>query len=359
MDESEVREHVRHARGLRQWAHARAAILRQVGAVELVSPRPVWRSKADPAELAVLVYVGHVPKQAGECSALASHRVADDDRRVGARLERAPRRAHARDSMDRNGASCFPSLTRIQREANLARSTVCSALDQLESARFIARARGGSSESQPAIAQPVRSPDYHEFDHRTQLVRPSNPRTSHEDAHTPPTRATRARVEARAGARAERAHTEEEDRPVGGEVSLCLRPCVSASPCSEPATTWAPAICGGERDRRAVRRTHRSRAQRWSASSSSHFARATHECSTGRSRPSPRMTWSAPAQGAMHKSGWNGYRLALHPWPSGSWERGASPGRVSSKRWEKRRLERVPLRQRATAPDADAAVVRH
>lgn len=45
--------------------------------------------------------------------------------------------------MNGDGQSCFPSLTTIQRETALGRSTVCGALSELEQARFISRARGG------------------------------------------------------------------------------------------------------------------------------------------------------------------------------------------------------------------------
>jgi predicted ArsR family transcriptional regulator len=45
--------------------------------------------------------------------------------------------------MDRNGGSCFPSITTIQREAKLGRSTVCRALDELERSKLLERARGG------------------------------------------------------------------------------------------------------------------------------------------------------------------------------------------------------------------------
>ena len=45
--------------------------------------------------------------------------------------------------MDRDGGSCFPSLTLQQRETRLARSTVCTALDEIERARLVMRTRGG------------------------------------------------------------------------------------------------------------------------------------------------------------------------------------------------------------------------
>ena len=45
--------------------------------------------------------------------------------------------------MDRNGGSCFPSITTIQRESGLGRSTVCRALAELERAGFVQRLRGG------------------------------------------------------------------------------------------------------------------------------------------------------------------------------------------------------------------------
>jgi DNA-binding transcriptional regulator YhcF (GntR family) len=45
--------------------------------------------------------------------------------------------------MDSNGGSCFPSITRMQRESDLGRSTVCRALTELERSGLIERARGG------------------------------------------------------------------------------------------------------------------------------------------------------------------------------------------------------------------------
>jgi hypothetical protein len=46
--------------------------------------------------------------------------------------------------MDRDGGSCFPSLTTIAQESGLGRSTVCRALDQIEGAGLIERVRGGT-----------------------------------------------------------------------------------------------------------------------------------------------------------------------------------------------------------------------
>src|SRR5690348_8838842 len=45
--------------------------------------------------------------------------------------------------MNSDGASCFPSLTTLAREANLSRRTVVTALDELEHAGLVERARGG------------------------------------------------------------------------------------------------------------------------------------------------------------------------------------------------------------------------
>jgi DNA-binding FadR family transcriptional regulator len=45
--------------------------------------------------------------------------------------------------MDRNGGSCFPSVTTIAREAGLGRSTVFRALEALERADYVERLRGG------------------------------------------------------------------------------------------------------------------------------------------------------------------------------------------------------------------------
>jgi DNA-binding transcriptional MocR family regulator len=54
--------------------------------------------------------------------------------------------------MDRNGGSCFPSLTTIARESGLARSTVCKALNELEVAKLIQRDRGGPKRSTRYLA---------------------------------------------------------------------------------------------------------------------------------------------------------------------------------------------------------------
>jgi hypothetical protein len=51
--------------------------------------------------------------------------------------------------MDRNGGSCFPSLTTISRESGLARSTVCIALTELASAKLVERVPGGSGTTDP------------------------------------------------------------------------------------------------------------------------------------------------------------------------------------------------------------------
>jgi predicted ArsR family transcriptional regulator len=45
--------------------------------------------------------------------------------------------------MDRDGGSCFPSLTTLARETGLSRRTVCNALDELEHAGLVERARTG------------------------------------------------------------------------------------------------------------------------------------------------------------------------------------------------------------------------
>jgi hypothetical protein len=43
--------------------------------------------------------------------------------------------------MNRNGGSCFPSLTTLQRETGLSRTCVCKALKELEAAKLIERLR--------------------------------------------------------------------------------------------------------------------------------------------------------------------------------------------------------------------------
>jgi DNA-binding transcriptional MocR family regulator len=57
--------------------------------------------------------------------------------------------------MDRNGGSCFPSLTTLARESGLGRSTVVRALAQIEEAGLIQRV--GGSHGKPTRYQ-ARSP---------------------------------------------------------------------------------------------------------------------------------------------------------------------------------------------------------
>jgi predicted ArsR family transcriptional regulator len=45
--------------------------------------------------------------------------------------------------MDIHGGSCFPSITRLQKESGLGRSTVCRSLDELERTGLVERHRGG------------------------------------------------------------------------------------------------------------------------------------------------------------------------------------------------------------------------
>jgi hypothetical protein len=45
--------------------------------------------------------------------------------------------------MDTNGASCFPSLSTLERETSLSRTAVCKALNMIERAGLIERVRGG------------------------------------------------------------------------------------------------------------------------------------------------------------------------------------------------------------------------
>jgi DNA-binding MarR family transcriptional regulator len=45
--------------------------------------------------------------------------------------------------MDRNGGSCFPSITTLAREADLSRRAVQYALDQIEQAGLVTRVKGG------------------------------------------------------------------------------------------------------------------------------------------------------------------------------------------------------------------------
>jgi DNA-binding transcriptional MocR family regulator len=47
------------------------------------------------------------------------------------------------DHMDGAGGSCYPSLTTLSQESGNARRTVCYALDELESAGYVIRRRGG------------------------------------------------------------------------------------------------------------------------------------------------------------------------------------------------------------------------
>ena len=58
--------------------------------------------------------------------------------------------------MDRNGASCFPSLTTLERETGLSRKTVWKSIDKLEEAGLLTRERGrGRSTRYRALGAPV------------------------------------------------------------------------------------------------------------------------------------------------------------------------------------------------------------
>jgi hypothetical protein len=97
--------------------------------------------------------------------------------------------------MNGAGASCFPSLTRLQRESRLARSTVCFALRDLESAKLIERVRGGPDRPTRyrATSPPTGLPLVRSTDSGSP---PTGPEDVHEDDQEPSTRAhARARRE--------------------------------------------------------------------------------------------------------------------------------------------------------------------
>jgi DNA-binding transcriptional MocR family regulator len=83
--------------------------------------------------------------------------IRESDVRSSARLVALMLSTH----MDRNGGSCFPSLTTLSGETGLGRSTVCRALNELDSAGLIRRVRQGRGRptrylaTSPATGLPV------------------------------------------------------------------------------------------------------------------------------------------------------------------------------------------------------------
>jgi Helix-turn-helix domain len=107
--------------------------------------------------------------------------------------------------MDRNGGSCFPSLTTIEREASLSRSAVCYALKRLEKSALIKRVPGGpTSTTRYRASAPGALGAVHEVHSGSA---PGAPEDVHEDVHNPLRARTRAR--GREGARAGGARSEE------------------------------------------------------------------------------------------------------------------------------------------------------
>jgi predicted transcriptional regulator len=104
--------------------------------------------------------------------------------------------------MDRNGGSCFPSLTTLENETGLSRKTVWTSIDKLEQAGLIERKRSrGRSTRYRALGAPV---TYSLGDSGTQLGAqgnelgaPEHPEDVQEDVqkdvHNFSTRAARAR----------------------------------------------------------------------------------------------------------------------------------------------------------------------
>jgi DNA-binding transcriptional MocR family regulator len=110
--------------------------------------------------------------------------IRESDLRSSARLVALVLSTH----MDRNGGSCFPSLSTIARETALGRSTVKRALDALQEAGFIERVSGGPTTpnryraGRPGVNLPLGS-----------LERRGRPTVGHEDVqedvHNPSPRA--------------------------------------------------------------------------------------------------------------------------------------------------------------------------
>ncbi len=95
--------------------------------------------------------------------------------------------------MDRNGGSCFPSLTLLARETGIHRATVCRALAKLEREGVLQRLRGGRGRPTRYVAtsRTMRLPVVALCDQTSRTVRPED---VHEDVHNFSTRA-RAREE--------------------------------------------------------------------------------------------------------------------------------------------------------------------
>jgi hypothetical protein len=113
--------------------------------------------------------------------------------------------------MDSDGGSCFPSLTRLQRETGLSRSGVILALAELERASLIERVRGGRGRptryraTSPLTGLPV----VHSVDPTSAL---SGPEDVQEDAHNYSGRAHARRKKER-GARAGSARPSKKSPP--------------------------------------------------------------------------------------------------------------------------------------------------
>jgi Helix-turn-helix domain len=104
--------------------------------------------------------------------------------------------------MDRNGGSCFPSLTTIEREASLSRSAVCYALKRLEKSALIKRVPGGpTTPTRYRASAPGALGVVHEVHSGSA---PGAPEDVHEDVHNPSARVrARETKRARRGARSE------------------------------------------------------------------------------------------------------------------------------------------------------------
>jgi hypothetical protein len=105
--------------------------------------------------------------------------------------------------MDRDGGSCFPSLTRLQRETRLGRTTVCAGLRELELAGLLERARGGRG--RPTRYRATSSPgELALVRHANATSSPREPEDAQESAHNFSGRAHARRK--KTGARAAGAH---------------------------------------------------------------------------------------------------------------------------------------------------------